>query len=145
MPNGILHADKKSRHGTPERIRRNFMLYKKAAAVLDMLSAEVGYSYKVVKKQRLLEAMPRKFKMDAEELVSIIGFLKDNEYLTVKYQDKDEICLVLTVKAESYLAGDQEPSVKTKMANGQAWLLVAATFVAAFLGALLAVLIGKLI
>lgn len=121
------------------------MLYKKTAAVLEMLSAEVGYSYKVVKKQRLLDAMPRKYRLDEDELVSIIGFLKDSDYLTVKYQDKDEICLVLTVKAESYLSGEQEQSMKTKMANGQAWLLVAATFVAAFLGALFAVLIGKLI
>lgn len=120
------------------------MLDKKTAAVLNMLSNEVGYSYKVVKKQQLLDAMPKKQVLTADDLVAIVGFLKDNEYLTVKYQDKDEICLALSVKAESYLSGEQEPSMKTKMAKGQAWLLVATTFIAAFLGALVAVFIGKL-
>ncbi|MCM1289707.1 MAG: hypothetical protein NC132_04275 [Corallococcus sp.] len=120
------------------------MLNKKTEAVLNMLSTEVGYSYKVVKKQQLLDAMPKKQNLTLDELVSSVSLLKDNDYLTVKYQDKDEICLALTVKAESYLSGEQEPSPKAKMANGQAWLLVAATFVAAFLGALAAVLIGKL-
>ena len=120
------------------------MLDKKTATVLTMLSHEVGYSYKVVKKQQLLAALPKKQSLTEEELVATIGFLKDNEYLTVKYHDKDEICLALSVKAESCLSGEAEPSMKTKMTKGQAWLLVAATFIAAFFGALLAVFVGKL-
>ena len=125
------------------------MLDKKTATVLNMLADQVGYSYKVVKKQQLIGALPSKYNLTEEELVAVIGFLKDNEYLTVKYQDKDEICLALSVKAESYLSGymsgEEQPSVKTKVAKGQAWLLVASTFIAAFLGALAAVLIGKLL
>lgn len=149
MPKGILFADEylvTNSVPTEQKSNRSIisMLNKKTAAVLSMLADEVGYSYKVVKKQHLLDALPSKYKIDMEELVSIIGFLKENDYLTVKYQDKDEICLILSVKAESYLSGEQEPSMKAKMANGQAWLLVVATFVAAFLGAFAAVLIGKL-
>ena len=120
------------------------MLDKKTAAVLSMLSSEVGYSYKVVKKQQLLDAMPKKQSLTAEDLVAIIAFLKENDYLTVKYQDKEEICLALSVKAESYLAGEQEPTMKAKMTKGQSWFFVATTFIAAFLGALLAVFLGKL-
>ena len=123
------------------------MLDKKTATVLNMLASEVGYSYKVVSKQHLTGALPTKYSLTAEELVAVITFLKDNEYLTVKYQDKDEICLALSVKAESYLSGysEEQPSMNTKVAKSQAWLLVSATFIAAFLGALAAVLIGKLL
>ncbi len=71
MPNGILRVEVKAlTHKTAETNTEKNMLYKKTAAVLKMLSAEVGYSYKVVKKQQLLDAMPRKLKMDADELVS---------------------------------------------------------------------------
>ena len=120
------------------------MLDKKTATVLNMLATEVGYSYKVVKKQQLVGALPKKYALTEDELVAIIAFLKENEYLTVKYQDQKEICLALSVKAESYLSGEQEPSVKAQMSKGQTWMLVALTFVAAFLGALAAVLLGKL-
>ncbi len=121
------------------------MLDKKMTEVLSMLSEQVGYSYKVVKKQQLVESLPKKLKINLDTLVSIISFLKENEYLTVKYQDKNEICLSLTVKAESYLSGEKEMATKTKIANGQAWILIVSVFFAAFLGAFLAVLIGKLI
>ena len=121
------------------------MLDKKTAAVLQMLANEVGYSYKVVKKQQLVNALPTKYPLTEDELVAIIAFLKENEYLTVKYQDKNEICLALSVKAEAHLSGEGEPQVNTKMAKGQAWLLVVACFLGAFLGAIVAVLIGKLL
>ena len=120
------------------------MLDKKMTVVLNMLVEQVGYSYKVVKKQQLLEALPKKYQMDADTLVSIISFLKENEYLVVKYQDKDDICLTLTVKAETLLAGENEMAVKSKIAYGQVWLLFAGVFLAAFVGSLLAALVGKL-
>lgn len=120
------------------------MLDRKMTAVLTMLSEQVGYSYKVVKKQQLLEALPKKYQMDGDTFVSIVAFLKENEYVVVKYQDKDEICLTLTVKAETFLDGEKEMAVKSKITGGQVWFLFAGVFLAAFLGGLLAALIGKL-
>lgn len=120
------------------------MLDKKMTTVLAMLAEQVGYSYKVVKKQQLLEALPKKYQMDADTFVSIVSFLKENDYLVVKYQDKDDICLTLTVKAETLLAGEKEMAVKSKITGGQVWFLFAGVFLASFLGSLIAALIGKL-
>lgn len=121
------------------------MLDKKMTAVLNMLAEKVGYSYKVVKKQQLLEYLPRKLKINEESFATIMAFLKENDYVVVKYQDKNEICLTLTVKAETYLDGEQEVAVKSKIAGGQAWLLFFGVFMAAFLGTLVAMLLGKLL
>ncbi len=121
------------------------MLDKRMTAVLQMLSEKVGYSYKVVKKQSLVDSLPKKHKTNAETFNSVLTYLKENDYVVVKYQDKDDICLTLTVKAESYLQGEQEVAVKSKIAFGQVWILFAGVFVAAFLGALAAVAIAKLL
>lgn len=121
------------------------MLDKKMTMVLKMLSEKVGYGYKVVKKQTLLECLPKKCKINADTFNSVLTYLKENDYVVVKYQDKEDICLTLTVKAESYLEGEQEVAVKSKIALGQAWILFAGVFVAAFLGALAAFAIAKLL
>ena len=113
-------------------------------AVLEMLSTEVGYSYKVVNKQQLVEALPKKYQMDVDTFVNILSFLKENEYIVVKYQDKDDICLTLTVKAETLLAGEKEVAVKSKITVGQVWLMFLGVFLAAFCGSMCAVLIGNL-
>lgn len=120
------------------------MLDKKMTAVLSMLAEQVGYSYKVVKKQQLLEALPKKYQMDADTFVNIVAFLKENDYLVVKYQDKDDICLALTVKAETLLDGENEMAVKSKITGGQIWFIFIGAFLAAFLGAFAAVLVGNL-
>ncbi len=121
------------------------MLDKKMTMVLKMLSEKVGYGYKVVKKQTLLDCLPQKCKINADTFNSVLTYLKENDYVVVKYQDKEDICLTLTVKAESYLEGEQEVAVKSKIALGQAWVLFAGVFVAAFLGALAAFAIAKLL
>lgn len=121
------------------------MLDKRMTAVLKMLSEKVGYTYKVVKKQALLDSLPAKCKINAEAFKSLLTYLKENDYVVVKYQDKDDVCLTLTSKAESYLEGEQEIAVKSKIAISQAWILFAGVFVAAFLGALAAFAIAKLL
>lgn len=121
------------------------MLDKKMSAVLQMLAEQVGYNYKVVKKQKLIESLPPKSKISDDNFTSIISFLKEEEYIVVKYQDKDEICLTLTVKAETYLAGENNDiAVKSQIVGGQIWWLFLGVFLAAFFGAFVATLIGKL-
>ncbi len=121
------------------------MLDKKTTAVLSMLAQEVGYSYKVIKKQTLISALPKKYSVDVESLVAIITFLKEKDFLVVKYQDKDEICLALSVKAESYLSGVDNPTSESQLPSKQVWLLFLGVFAFSFLGAFAAMLIGKLI
>ncbi len=121
------------------------MLDKKMTAVLKMLSEKVGYGYKVVKKQSLLDALPKRLKINDDTFNSILTYLKQNDYVVVKYQDKEDMCLTLTVKAESYLEGEQEVAVKSKIATGQAAALFIGVFLAAFLGAFIAEVISKLL
>ena len=120
------------------------MLDKKMIAVLAMLSQQVGYSYKVVKKAQLLANIPKKYAMDMDTLVAIIAFLREMGYAVVKCQDKDDICLTLTVRGEAYLAGKKHPAVKSQITNKQVWILFLGVFFASLLGAFVAVLLGKL-
>lgn len=120
------------------------MLDKTMEAVLLMLSEQVGYSFKVVKKQALADSLPQKFAMDVDKLIAVIAFLKENRYLAVKYQDKEEICLALSVKAESYFSEQKHVTAQSHISNGQIWLLFLGVFAASLLGALVANLLEKL-
>ena len=120
------------------------MLDRKTDAVLELLTQKAGNSYKVLNKTQLLEELPKKLDLDMQGLMGIITFLKENQYVDVKYQDKEEICLSTTVKAESYVEGEKNITQKAKITNGQVGILMLGVFLAAFLGTLIATLIGKL-
>lgn len=120
------------------------MLDKKTDAVLELLAEKAGNGYKVLNKNQIISELPKKYNVDVQTLHSILAFLKENEYVDVKYQDKEEICLAVTVKAESYVDGEKNMTQKAKITTGQIGILFVVTFVAALLGALVATLIGKL-
>ena len=120
------------------------MLDKKTDAVLELLAQKAGNSYKVLNKKQILDELPSKLKIDLQSLLGIITFLKENEYVDVKYQDKEEICICTTVKAESYAEGEKNITQKAKITKGQLSLLLFGVFLAAFLGTLVATIIGKL-
>ena len=120
------------------------MLDKKTDAVLQLLTEKCGNTYKVLDKNKIVAELPRRLNIDVQGLLAIITFLKENEYVDVKYQDKDEICLACTVKAESYSEGEKNLTQKAKITNGQFGLLFLGVFLAAFFGSLIAMLIGKL-
>ena len=120
------------------------MLDKKTDAVLQLLTQKCGNTYKVLDKNQIVAELPKKLGIDVQGLLAIIAFLKENEYVDVKYQDKDEICLCCTVKAESYTDGEKNMEQKAKITNAQVWVLWVGVFVMAFLGSFIATLIGKL-
>lgn len=120
------------------------MLDKKTSAVLELLRNKTENTYKVLDKSQLLAELPAKLKVDMQSLLAIITFLTENEYVSVKYQDKDEVCVATTIKADSYLDGEKDLQQKAKLTNSQTTLLFVGVFVAAFLGALIAGIIGKL-
>ena len=120
------------------------MLDKKTEAVLTLLSQKCGNTYKVLDKKQIVEELPAKLGVDVQGLLAIVAFLKENEYVDVKYQDKDEICICCTVKTESYMEGEKDITQKAKITNGQVGLLFLGVFLAAFVGSLIATLIGKL-
>jgi len=67
------------------------MLDKKTDAVLELLALKAGTSYKVLNKNQLLDDLPKKLKIDLQSMLSIVTFLSENEYVDVKYQDKEDI------------------------------------------------------
>lgn len=112
---------------------------KKTEAVLAMLARKVGYSYKVVEKSELVQSLPRKYSMSVEQLLSAVAFLRENDFVAVKYQDKDEICLSLTVKAETFFSQSKHAvRERCQISHAQIWLMFLGTLVASFLGTLLA-------
>ncbi len=120
------------------------MLDKKMEAVLQALLNLTGNSYKVLNKQGILQGLPRRLKIDINTLGAIFSFLAENDFIDVKYQDKDEICLCTTIKAESYVSGDkmqQRASLSTK----QNLLLFGGMFLSSFIGAFVAILLAKLL
>lgn len=120
------------------------MLDKKSDAVLELLTTKAGNTYKVLNKSQLVAELPRKLDIDDQSLLNIITFLKENEYVDVKYQDKDEICLSATVKAESYVEGEKNITQKATITSGQVTVLLIGMFLAAFVGTLVANIVGKL-
>lgn len=120
------------------------MLDKKTDAVLNLLVKKAGDGYSVLNKEQLLSELPSKFHLEIQALLNIINFLKEDEYIDVKYQDKDEICLAVTVKATSYREGEKNVVQRAHITGGQVGLLLLGVFFAAFVGALVATLIGKL-
>ena len=120
------------------------MLDKKTESVLQLLTQKCGNTYKVLDKNQIVAELPARLGVDVQGLLAIVTFLKENEYVDVKYQDKDEICICTTVKAESYMEGEKDMTQKAKITNSQVGLLWLGVFLAAFVGSLIATLIGKL-
>ena len=121
------------------------MLDKKTNAVLQVIVETVGENYKVVPKSNILEQLPQRLGVDMQSLQSMISFLQNNQFVDVKYQDKEEICLAATVKALNYRQEEKASAMPTKITFKQIALLLGGVFLAAFLGALAAVFVGKLL
>lgn len=121
------------------------MLDKKTDAVLQLLAEKTSDGYRVLNKEQLLGELPPKMHIDMQALLNIINFLKEDEYIDVKYQDKEEICLTATVKAQSYRDGEKNIVQQAHITGKQVLLILLGVFLAAFAGALAATLLGKFV
>ncbi len=110
---------------------------KKTLAILQTLHQLAGSTYTVLEKRKIVESFPKSAKISAETLKLALVFLKEQGYVEIKYQDKEEICLCCTVKTESLLDG-QLATAKTSMSTRQFAWLCGAMFLCAFLGSFVA-------
>ena len=70
------------------------MLDKRSEALLQIINAECREgSYKVLEVDDLIRAMPKKFKIDSDGILQLIGYLKKGEYVSVKYTDSEVVCI----------------------------------------------------
>ena len=106
------------------------MLDHKTDALLDKINLHCQNSgYKVFLIEDLLSFMPSAFELDENALLDCIETLKNHQYISVKYQDDIEICLMPLIKGkiESENRIDQEIE---KMKSQKQY------FLASFLGAI---------
>lgn len=121
------------------------MLDKKSETLLSALKQVVPSGYKVLTKSEVIDMMPVKMQGNRQTLDEQLTFLYNNGYIDIKYRDKDEVCLCLTLKADSYFSTERNRVEKARITNSQLWILFGGMFLAAFLGAFVATLIAKLL
>ncbi len=115
------------------------MLDKRCSALLDIINAEcVGAGYKVMGIDELKLAMPSAFTETTESVLEHLSYLSEREYISVKYQDENEVCLVPLTKGRLVTENRIEQEVENTSQKR-------AYFAYAFLGAFSASLLGVII
>ena len=83
------------------------MFDKKTHHVLVYLQTQCqGGLYKVLDKQDIIDAMPKRYGMTMQDVCDVLSFLQRNDYVVLKYQDDEQICIALTPRAYSVLLKD---------------------------------------
>ena len=112
---------------------------KKIKAVLNYIKANASDGYNVLSKAEIINFLGL---ADSQSLSTALIYLKQNDYIVVKYEDEKDICLCLTEKATSVQPVDVQ---QAKLPKWQVWLFFVGVFAFSFLGAFLAVILGKLL
>ena len=75
------------------------MLDKRCIALLEYLNREsLSNSYKVFDIDEIISSMPPQYGLDREAIGECIRALSEREYISVKYQDEKEVCLLPLTK-----------------------------------------------
>ncbi len=105
------------------------MLDYRTSALLDIINKNcLNGGYKVFLLKDLISAMPSAFEIDEQGLLECLDTLKNHEYISVKYQDDIEICLLALTKAKIESENKLEQEIE-KMERQKQY------FSASFLGA----------
>lgn len=87
------------------------MLDYRTLSLLDIINSNCqSGGYKVFLINDLISAMPSAFKVDEQVILDCLEALKNHQYVSIKYQDDDEVCLLPLIKGklESENRIDQE-------------------------------------
>lgn len=113
------------------------MIDKKSLALLKTIINQTDSGYKVFSIEELCLNTPKQFNMDANEFNGCIEILVENEYVSVKYQDDNEICLLVLNKGRALFENLSEEK-KERIKNNHKYYLSA--FAGAFTGSISALL-----
>ena len=120
------------------------MLDKRSARLLEGILRLCGEgSYKIVEIGELIKVMAPRYKVDAEAISQIAKYLVDSEYINVKYSDDKVYCM--TVLPKGRIHGETNIHKKQDYAFSKRliWAIAIGSFVAAFAGAALAIIIFR--
>lgn len=102
-------------------------------------------SYKIISVCELISLMPQRFNVDGELISQSIDKLKSGEYILVKFNNHQELCLCPTPKGRLYFEKERENCLnKPKNQNLALTYLFSgiSTFIAVFLALVLAKILG---
>ena len=79
------------------------MLDRKTDIILNILSNSSNGDYKVLEIAYIIERLPQKYASTTyDEISNILKYLKDLEYIDIKYFDESEVCFVVLPKSKIY-------------------------------------------
>ncbi len=121
------------------------MLDKQTSELLKVLNSFCkDGAYKVLEKDKIIDKMATKFKPDKDSLSQMLAHLSERNYLSVKYADGAVYCLAVLPKGRLFDEKIREISAERRKYNKNLAITIAVSSVCGFLGAMLGVLISKL-
>ena len=109
------------------------MLDKRSEALLQIINAECKEgSYKVLEVDDLIRSMPKKFKIDSDGILQLIGYLKKGEYVSVKYTDSEVVCLSPLPRGRRIFEVEEENKKQKKRKKIKIFLFISLILILAF-------------
>ena len=122
------------------------MLDKQTSKLLKILNSFCkDGNYKVIDKREILETLEPQFMTSKESLDAMVEHLSERRYLNVKYSDKDVLCLAILPKGKLFDERTKEISLEKKKFNKNIMINIIVSSVCSFLGAIIGVLVSKII
>ena len=118
------------------------ILDKRTSALISMINEECNEgAFKVIEIADIISAMPKRYKIDRDNIKQMIDFLIERDFLEVKYSDENEYCLAPMPKGRLYHEqAAQEKKQKARERKIVAYTILGAFF-AAFAGSLLGIML----
>lgn len=122
------------------------MIDKRTSYLLNILNnvCQDG-AYKVIEFNEIIEKMPRFYEITKENIVEDLRGLQERNYVALKYNDDNVVCLTTLAKARLYNEKSaelrQEKQAKIKLA----YIALAVGAIGGFIGGFIGALIGSAI
>ncbi len=120
------------------------MLDRKTLGFLKELNSLCGEgSYKVIDSAALIEKAPKRLALNEDVIEDMLKYLKQNEYIDIKYSENKVYCLTVLSKGRALFEKIKDDSKLKSSFRKYVFWSVLGSAVAAFLGAFLAVWLFK--
>lgn len=91
------------------------MLDKRSEALLRIINRECNEGlYKVIEIDDIIRLMPSKFKVDYDLINHLMGYLRNGEYISIKYSDKEVFCVSPLPRGRRIFEVEQEEKKVSK-------------------------------